>query len=52
VQLQADGSRFKVPPNGLEPRVAHRRPGRGHAPSGVGEVPDGSYFYFVHSYYA
>jgi len=51
-QLQADGSRFKVPQMGWN-RVwqtggqdaAKRHPV-------WGEVPDGSYFYFVHSYYA
>jgi glutamine amidotransferase len=51
-QLQADGSRFKVPQMGWN-RVwqtggqdaATRHPV-------WGDVPDGSYFYFVHSYYA
>lgn len=51
-QLQADGSRFKVPQMGWNRvwqtgsnAVASRHPV-------WGEVPDGSYFYFVHSYYA
>ncbi len=49
-QTQADGSRFKVPQMGWN-RVW--RSNHGHAPHPVwGEVPDGSYFYFVHSYYA
>ena len=49
-QLQADGSRFKVPQMGWNQvwRANH-----GGAPHAVwGEVPDGSYFYFVHSFYA
>jgi len=45
-QVQADGSRFKVPQMGWN-RVRQARP---HA---LWEgVPDNSYFYFVHSYYA
>jgi imidazole glycerol-phosphate synthase subunit HisH len=49
-QLQADGSRFKVPQMGWNQVW---RNNHGHAPHPVwGEVPDGSYFYFVHSYYA
>jgi glutamine amidotransferase len=47
-QTQPDGSRYKVPQMGWN-RVwqssANRHPV-------WGEVPDGSYFYFVHSYYA
>ena len=48
--LQPDGSRFKVPQMGWN-QVWQT------APDGVrhpvwGDVPDGSYFYFVHSYYA
>ena len=36
--------------NGLEPGLARHR--QRHAPHPVwGDVPDGSYFYFVHSYY-
>ncbi len=45
-RLQADGSRFKVPQmgwNAVAQSQAH--------PVWAG-VPDGSYFYFVHSYYA
>jgi glutamine amidotransferase len=49
-QIQADGSRFKVPQMGWN-QVWRNNHGR--APHPVwGEVPDGSYFYFVHSYYA
>ncbi len=49
-QFQADGSRFKVPQMGWN-QVWRNNHGR--APHPVwGEVPDGSYFYFVHSYYA
>lgn len=45
-QLQADGSRYKVPQMGWN-QVFQARP---HA---IWEgVPDGAYFYFVHSYYA
>lgn len=45
-QLQADGSRFKVPQMGWN-RVAQRTK---HAM--WKDVPDESFFYFVHSYYA
>jgi glutamine amidotransferase len=45
-QLQPDGSRYKVPQMGWN-RVRQARP---HAV--WGEVPDESWFYFVHSYYA
>ncbi len=49
-QMQADGSRFKVPQMGWNQVW---RNNHGGAPHPVwGEVPDGSYFYFVHSYYA
>ncbi|MBP6252096.1 MAG: imidazole glycerol phosphate synthase subunit HisH [Rubrivivax sp.] len=44
-RLQGDGSRFKVPQMGWN-RVMQRP----HAM--WAGVPDGSYFYFVHSYYA
>lgn len=45
-RLQADGSRYKVPQMGWN-QVFQARP---HA---LWEgVPDGAYFYFVHSYYA
>jgi glutamine amidotransferase len=45
-RLQADGSRFKVPQMGwnqVQQAQAHPI---------WGEVPDGAYFYFVHSFYA
>jgi glutamine amidotransferase len=45
-RLQPDGSRFKVPQMGWN-RVFQARP----HPVWAG-VPDGSYFYFVHSYFA
>ncbi|MDT9000545.1 imidazole glycerol phosphate synthase subunit HisH [Paucibacter sp. APW11] len=45
-QLQPDGSRYKVPQMGWN-RVFQRRP---HPV--WGEVPDQSWFYFVHSFYA
>jgi len=45
-KLQSDGSRFKVPQMGWN-RVRHSR----EHPLWDG-VDDGSYFYFVHSYYA
>jgi imidazole glycerol-phosphate synthase subunit HisH len=45
-RLQPDGSRYKVPQMGWN-RVWQARP---HAL--WAGVPDGSYFYFVHSYYA
>jgi glutamine amidotransferase len=45
-QLQPDGSRFKVPQMGWN-RVHQTRP----HPVWAG-VPDNSYFYFVHSFYA
>jgi glutamine amidotransferase len=49
-KLQADGSRFKVPQMGWN-QVNFSQP------SGVqhpvwGNIPNGSYFYFVHSFYA
>lgn len=49
-QRQADGSRYKIPQIGWNPvcQVAHD--GAVH-PMWQG-VPDGAYFYFVHSYYA
>jgi glutamine amidotransferase len=48
--LQPDGSRYKVPQMGWNQvwQTAHNVP---HHPV-WGDVPDGSYFYFVHSYYA
>lgn len=49
-QLQPDGSRYKVPQMGWNQVW---RNNHGGAPHPIwGEVPDGSYFYFVHSFYA
>ena len=49
-QLQPDGSRYKVPQMGWNQVY---RNNHGAAPHPVwGDVPDGSYFYFVHSFYA
>jgi glutamine amidotransferase len=48
-QTQPDGSRYKVPQMGWN-RVWRSAAGSLHPV--WGEVPDGSYFYFVHSYYA
>ncbi len=49
-QMQPDGSRYKVPQMGWNQVW---RNNHGAAPHPVwGEVPDGSYFYFVHSFYA
>ena len=49
-QLQSDGSRYKVPQMGWNQVYQN---GHGSAPHAVwGDVPDGSYFYFVHSFYA
>jgi glutamine amidotransferase len=49
-QVQPDGSRYKVPQMGWNQVYQNSH---GGAPHPVwGEVPDGSYFYFVHSYYA
>jgi glutamine amidotransferase len=49
-RLQPDGSRFKVPQMGWNQVNPTRHDGRLH-PVWAG-VPDGSYFYFVHSYFA
>ena len=49
-QLQPDGSRYKVPQMGWN-RVEHQL-GRGPAHPVWGGIPNGSYFYFVHSFYA
>jgi imidazole glycerol-phosphate synthase subunit HisH len=49
-QIQADGSRFKVPQMGWN-QVQQADQGSGPHPVWAG-VPDGSYFYFVHSFYA
>ena len=49
-QLQPDGSRYKVPQMGWNQVY---RNSHGSVPHPVwGDVPDGSYFYFVHSFYA
>jgi glutamine amidotransferase len=49
-RLQPDGSRYKVPQMGWNQVY---RNNHGGAPHPVwGDVPDGSYFYFVHSFYA
>lgn len=49
-QMQPDGSRYKVPQMGWNQVW---RNNHGAAPHSVwGDVPDGSYFYFVHSFYA
>lgn len=49
-QTQPDGSRYKVPQMGWNQVW---RNNHGTAPHPVwGDVPDGSYFYFVHSFYA
>jgi len=49
-QFQPDGSRYKVPQMGWNQvwQAAHDVP----IHPVWGDVPDGSYFYFVHSYYA
>ncbi|WP_342618793.1 imidazole glycerol phosphate synthase subunit HisH [Rhodoferax sp. GW822-FHT02A01] len=49
-QFQPDGSRYKVPQMGWNQvwQTAHDVPRH----PVWGDVPDGSYFYFVHSYYA
>lgn len=49
-RLQEDGSRFKVPQMGWN--QVWRAPHGGTPHPVWGEVPDGSYFYFVHSFYA
>jgi glutamine amidotransferase len=49
-QTQADGSRFKVPQMGWNQVWRNNHDGASHPV--WGEVPDGSYFYFVHSYFA
>ncbi len=48
-RLQPDGSRYKVPQMGWNQVFAQAHEGRVH-PILAG-VPDGSWFYFVHSYY-
>ena len=49
-RVQADGSRYKVPHMGWN-RVRQRRGSAGAHPLWDG-VPEDSFFYFVHSYYA
>jgi len=49
-RLQPDGSRYKVPQMGWN-RVFHDL-GRGPAHAMWQGIPDGSHFYFVHSFYA
>jgi len=49
-QMQADGSRYKVPQMGWNP-VFHEL-GRGPAHALWAGIAEGAYFYFVHSYYA
>jgi glutamine amidotransferase len=49
-RLQPDGSRYKVPQMGWN-QVHQQDPGSGRHPI-WDAVPDNSYFYFVHSYYA
>ena len=49
-QLQPDGSRYKVPQMGWN-RVEHEL-GRGPSHPVWSGIPNGSYFYFVHSFYA
>ena len=59
-QTQPDGSRYKVPQMGWNQvwqtnhgGQPHQVPDNGARPHPMwGDVPDGSYFYFVHSYYA
>ena len=50
-QIQPDGSRYKVPQMGWNQVWQTSHAGASRHPV-WGEVPDGSYFYFVHSYYA
>jgi glutamine amidotransferase len=49
-QIQPDGSRYKVPQMGWNQVWQNNHGDKAHAV--WGDVPDGSYFYFVHSYYA
>ena len=49
-QLQADGSRFKVPQMGWNQVIQSQQEGAKH-PIWAG-VPDASFFYFVYSFYA
>ena len=49
-QLQPDGSRYKVPQMGWNQVMQCSTDGHRHPV--WGDVPDGAYFYFVHSFYA
>jgi glutamine amidotransferase len=49
-KLQADGSRFKVPQMGWNQVMFSQHAGAQHPV--WGNIPNGSYFYFVHSFYA
>ncbi|MBU3737774.1 MAG: imidazole glycerol phosphate synthase subunit HisH [Rhodoferax sp.] len=49
-RLQPDGSRFKVPQMGWN--TVRRTGTAGEAHPVWGAIPDGSHFYFVHSYHA
>jgi len=49
-QVQPDGSRYKVPQMGWNQVYRNNHGGASHPV--WGDVPDGSYFYFVHSFYA
>jgi glutamine amidotransferase len=49
-QTQPDGSRYKVPQMGWNRVWQNNHGGQPHPV--WGDVPDGSYFYFVHSYFA
>jgi glutamine amidotransferase len=49
-KLQSDGSRFKVPQMGWNQVNFTQPSGRQHAV--WGDIPSGSYFYFVHSFFA
>jgi glutamine amidotransferase len=49
-KVQADGSRFKVPQMGWNQVNFSQHQGTQHPV--WGHVPNGSYFYFVHSFYA
>jgi glutamine amidotransferase len=52
-QRQPDGSRFKVPQMGWNQVMQGSRGAPGKAPHALWEgIPDGAYFYFVHSFYA
>lgn len=50
-KLQPDGSRYKVPQMGWN-QVHQSRPDGDHSHPVWAGVPDGSFFYFVHSFYA